>query len=80
MHVTDCESNQGEEPMVGLRSLILGAVHSCVGHTREAVANFRAAITARADIPDTADDCHVTAFALYELAVILIKECQVMLC
>lgn len=73
---SDCESNQGEEPMVGLRSLILGAVHSCVGHTREAVANYRAAITARAGMPDTADDSHVTAFALYELAVILIKECQ----
>lgn len=60
--------------MVGLRSLILGSVQGCLGLQDKAKASLRAAISARQDIPDSALDSHVTAFALYELAQLLIQE------
>ncbi|XP_046659988.1 tetratricopeptide repeat protein 39C-like [Homalodisca vitripennis] len=70
----DCESSIGKEPMVGLRSLILGTVQGCLGLHTEAKASLRAALSARQNIPDSARDSHVTAFALYELARLLIQE------
>lgn len=70
----DCERCVGVEPMVGLRSLILGAVQGCLGHSAEAKCSLRASLSARQHLPDTATDSHVSAFALYELAQLLIQE------
>uniref|UniRef100_A0A1B6CUZ4 Tetratricopeptide repeat protein 39C n=1 Tax=Clastoptera arizonana TaxID=38151 RepID=A0A1B6CUZ4_9HEMI len=70
----DCVISQGEEPMVGLRLLILGAVHSYLGDYSLAVDSFNACLNERQDIPVTADDNHITAFALYELALMLLKD------
>ncbi|RZF48917.1 hypothetical protein LSTR_LSTR003297 [Laodelphax striatellus] len=72
----DCQDLEGEEPMTGLRLLVLGVTQCCMGLKQDAVNSFRSVLSVRSHIPDTADDSHVTAFALYELAVLLIKECQ----
>lgn len=60
--------------MVGLRKLILGSVQSCLGLRAEAVSSLRAALSARQHLPNTAQDSHVSAFALYELARLLLQE------
>ncbi|XP_054285187.1 tetratricopeptide repeat protein 39C-like isoform X2 [Macrosteles quadrilineatus] len=70
----DCETAADCEPMVGLRSLILGSVQSCLGLRTEAVSSLRAALSARQHLPNTAQDSHVSAFALYELARLLLQE------
>ncbi|XP_075230787.1 tetratricopeptide repeat protein 39C-like [Lycorma delicatula] len=72
----DCEQIKGDEPMVGLKLLLLGASQCCMGLKQEAVQSFRSVLSVRSHLPDTAEDSHVTAFALYELAVLLIKESQ----
>lgn len=74
IYFLDCENGENKEPMVGLRNLILGSVQGCLGLQDKAKASLRAAISARQDIPDSAMDSHVTAFALYELAQLLIQE------
>lgn len=75
--LTDCEQTESEEPMKGLRLLLLGAAQGCMGLKKEAVESFRTVLSVRSNLPDTAEDSHVTVFALYELAILLIKESQV---
>lgn len=72
----DCQSTSGQEPMEGLRHLVMGAAQCCLGHTTEAIACFRTSIAKRSHLDTNAGDNHITAFALYELGILLCKESQ----
>lgn len=77
LNVVDCQSTSGQEPMEGLRHLVMGAAQCCLGHTTEAIACFRTSIAKRSHLDTNAGDNHITAFALYELGILLCKESQV---
>lgn len=60
--------------MIGLRLLVLGAALNSRGKSSEAVQSFKEVLTLRQSLPKTADDAHISAFALYELSMILLRE------
>lgn len=72
----DCQSTTGLEPMTGLRHLVMGAAQCCLGQTEEAIANFRTCLARRknADVDNPVGDHHISAFALYELGVLLCRD------
>ncbi|KAI5698075.1 hypothetical protein M8J75_001344 [Diaphorina citri] len=72
--VQDCLSCQDEEPMVGLSKLILGASLNYLGRKTEALTALESVLLARKDTPTNAPDAHITAFALYEMGIILIQN------
>nr|CAD7395629.1 unnamed protein product [Timema poppensis] len=75
----DCQA-QGIEPMEGLRHLVMGAVQCCLNQYEEARASFRTCIAKRSDSDEATEssigDHHITAFALYELGILLCKDPQ----
>ncbi|XP_073997165.1 tetratricopeptide repeat protein 39C-like [Rhodnius prolixus] len=75
----DCEDvHRGdEEPMIGLKNLINGVCHSQLGMTAAAVDILHLVSSQRklAEVDETkANDSHIPANALYEQAVILIRN------
>nr|XP_018908423.1 PREDICTED: tetratricopeptide repeat protein 39C-like [Bemisia tabaci] len=72
--IEDCSESRDQEPMVGLRLLVLGAALNSRGKSSEAVQSFKEVLTLRQSLPKTADDAHISAFALYELSMILLRE------
>nr|CAD7438282.1 unnamed protein product [Timema bartmani] len=75
----DCQA-QGIEPMEGLRHLVMGAVQCCLNQYEEARASFRTCLAKRSDSDQATEssigDHHITAFALYELGILLCKDPQ----
>ncbi|XP_067006614.2 tetratricopeptide repeat protein 39C [Anabrus simplex] len=82
----DCQSS-GQEPMEGLRHLVMGAAQCCLGHFDEAVASFRTCLAKRGELDQVNDvkagsageergpgDHHISAFALYELGMLLCRK------
>uniref|UniRef100_A0A8D9AGD6 Tetratricopeptide repeat protein 39C n=2 Tax=Cacopsylla melanoneura TaxID=428564 RepID=A0A8D9AGD6_9HEMI len=72
--VQDCLSCDGEEPMLGLSKLILGASLNILNRKAEALTALESVLLVRKDLPSTAPDAHITAFALYEMGIILIEN------
>lgn len=69
----DCRSNEFElipEPTIGVRELILGSAYVALRSHQLAIAAFTECIAKREK--ETVRDMHITAFAHYELATILI--------
>jgi hypothetical protein len=60
------------EPMLGITKLIIGLCHVCLKNVELAIDAFRECIEARAD--ELENDVHVSAFAHYELAMLLLKH------
>ncbi|BET01636.1 IHypothetical protein2 [Nesidiocoris tenuis] len=81
--IQDCEA-QGDplkhsdktDPMVGLRSLVLGVCLGHVGRTKEAIRILSSVRPLRDRLVKTQRHRHVSAFATYETAVLLVKEGQ----
>lgn len=72
--------------MEGLRHLMMGAAQCILGHSADAIDSFRSCLAQRGDahvteptVPDEGDH-HITAFALYELGVLLANQPEVTLC
>ncbi|XP_058059382.1 tetratricopeptide repeat protein 39C-like isoform X2 [Anopheles bellator] len=61
------------EPMLGVSRLILGACLACLARYDEAILAYRECIAMRAEATDQQQDIHVSAFAFYELAVLLLR-------
>ena len=66
--------------MIGLADLVEGAVYLCTSDFDKAMESFRACLDKRRDIEASNDaqsdenNDHISAFALFELAMILIQE------
>ncbi|XP_049278684.1 tetratricopeptide repeat protein 39C-like [Anopheles funestus] len=77
--IADCSqpTDAFSEPMVGISRLILGACLSCLARYDEAIRAFRECIAMREKL-DNQDqqDTHISAFAYYELAVLLLRQQQ----
>lgn len=69
--------------MIGLVDLVEGAVHLCTSDFDKAISSFRTCLDKRRDIQPSNDpqsdenNDHISAFALFELAMILIQEPEV---
>uniref|UniRef100_A0A182PRV8 Tetratricopeptide repeat protein 39C n=1 Tax=Anopheles epiroticus TaxID=199890 RepID=A0A182PRV8_9DIPT len=75
--VADCSqpTDAFGEPMVGISRLILGACLSCLARYEEAIGAFRQCIFMReAGEHQDQQDMHISAFAYYELAVLLLRQ------
>lgn len=74
--IEDCCKSQDEstEPSQGLRQLILGASLGCGKRYEEAMSAYRTCIAMRNDEQDLQQDVHISAFAHYELAMLLLRE------
>lgn len=73
MFFTDCSIEIGEsdaEPMVGLQQLLLGAAQMTLKKFHLAIDAYYRCIKKRAHI--TNQDMHISAFAHYELATLLL--------
>ncbi|OAD58484.1 Tetratricopeptide repeat protein 39C, partial [Eufriesea mexicana] len=62
----ECKVSLSDEPMVGLASLIEGAVYSSLGDTQASIESYRNCLKRRSPNNDSYDQ-HISAFALYEL-------------
>ncbi|KAJ8923161.1 hypothetical protein NQ315_001715 [Exocentrus adspersus] len=73
--ISDCTSTvpQLDEPMVGLSNLILGCAYGISGQVELAIDSFRKCLDKRSDLAPNAEDLHVSAFAQYELGVLLLR-------
>jgi hypothetical protein len=82
---TECQSVD-QEPMEGLRHLVIGAAQCYLGLHEEAVASFRTCLAKRGELElcnagergttgQSSD--HISAFALYELGTLLCKNATV---
>jgi hypothetical protein len=65
-------NNTINEPMLGLTKLIIGLCHVCLKNVEEAINALRECIAVRVD--EFENDMHVSAFAHYELAMLLLKH------
>uniref|UniRef100_A0A182NQS6 Tetratricopeptide repeat protein 39C n=1 Tax=Anopheles dirus TaxID=7168 RepID=A0A182NQS6_9DIPT len=78
--VADCSQPMDafSEPMVGISRLILGACLSCLTRYDEAVRAYRECIAMREryEHQEQQQDVHISAFAYYELAVLLLRQQQ----
>uniref|UniRef100_A0A182YHW8 Tetratricopeptide repeat protein 39C n=1 Tax=Anopheles stephensi TaxID=30069 RepID=A0A182YHW8_ANOST len=77
--VADCSqpTDAFSEPMVGISRLILGACLSCLARFDEAIHAFRECISMRERFEhQEQQDTHISAFAHYELAVLLLRQQQ----
>uniref|UniRef100_A0A182UCC8 Tetratricopeptide repeat protein 39C n=1 Tax=Anopheles melas TaxID=34690 RepID=A0A182UCC8_9DIPT len=75
--VADCSqpTDAFSEPMVGISRLILGACLSCLARYEEAIGAFRECIFMRETLEhQEQQDMHISAFAYYELAVLLLRQ------
>lgn len=74
--------------MVGLHHLVMGAAQCCLGLHEEAVASFRTCLAKRGELETceigggmtgqtATGDHHISAFALYELGILLCKNPKV---
>ncbi|XP_062712967.1 tetratricopeptide repeat protein 39C-like [Aedes albopictus] len=74
--IEDCGKlgDESPEPSLGLRQLILGASLCCAKRYDEAIDAYRACIAMRNDEPPLQQDVHISAFAHYELAMLLLRE------
>ncbi|XP_053658534.1 tetratricopeptide repeat protein 39C-like [Anopheles marshallii] len=75
--VADCSqpTDAFSEPMVGISRLILGACLSCLARYDEAIRAFRECISMRERFDhQEQQDTHISAFAYYELAVLLLRQ------
>ncbi|XP_055638379.1 tetratricopeptide repeat protein 39C-like [Toxorhynchites rutilus septentrionalis] len=72
--IEDCNVPPDEliEPSVGLSYLILGACLVCLKRFDEAIDSYRKCIAMRED--ELQQDVHISAFANYELAMLLLKQ------
>nr|CAH7769322.1 unnamed protein product [Callosobruchus chinensis] len=70
------DDGAGDEPMVGLSKLILGGALCVQRHFDRAEECFKKCLEMRNQIPSNADDSHVSAFCLYELGLLLLKNEQ----
>ncbi|KAJ9581243.1 hypothetical protein L9F63_023569 [Diploptera punctata] len=81
----DCQST-GQEPMEGMRHLVMGAAQCCLGDFEEAKASFRTCLAKRSELEPQMNaegqtgsgDHHISAFALYELGILLCKDPETM--
>ncbi|XP_052866017.1 tetratricopeptide repeat protein 39C-like [Anopheles cruzii] len=71
----DCSQpvDANNEPMLGVSRLILGACLACLARYDEAILAYRECIAMRAEATEQQQDIHVSAFAYYELAVLLLR-------
>uniref|UniRef100_A0A182K7E4 Tetratricopeptide repeat protein 39C n=1 Tax=Anopheles christyi TaxID=43041 RepID=A0A182K7E4_9DIPT len=77
--VADCSqpTDAFSEPMVGISRLILGACLCCLARYEEAIGAFRECIFVRETFDhQEQQDMHISAFAYYELAVLLLRHEQ----
>ncbi|KFB43566.1 AGAP001215-PB-like protein [Anopheles sinensis] len=77
--VADCSQpvDAFSEPMLGISRLILGACLCCLTRYNEAIEAFRECIALREASSDhQQQDVHVSAFAYYELAILLLRRQQ----
>ncbi|XP_052891685.1 tetratricopeptide repeat protein 39C-like [Anopheles moucheti] len=75
--VADCSqpTDAFSEPMVGISRLILGACLTCRARYDEAIRAFRECISMREKFDhQEQQDMHISAFAYYELAVLLLRQ------
>ncbi|XP_049816940.1 tetratricopeptide repeat protein 39C-like isoform X3 [Aethina tumida] len=76
--INDCKTvkvgDKTEEPMKGLSLLIAGSCHSIKEEHEGAVTSFEKCLECRMDMQPDAPDAHISAFAHYEYAVILMKD------
>lgn len=71
----DCESNQlSEEPMTGLLALIRGVCYMRLGQLDSAKECLNNGITLREECPTKGSDAHISAYSLYELALVYITS------
>lgn len=68
----DCTANDADssEPMIGLNELVLGGAYAALQEYSLAINAYRKCIAKRINILN--QDMHITAFAHYELATLLI--------
>lgn len=74
------------DTIVGVRDLIEGAVKMCTSDFEKAVAGFRKCLEKRSEIKlnqennATENYDHVSAFAMFEMATILLQNSEVKFC
>lgn len=73
--IIDCTGGNiyKNEPMTGISHLVIASCHSCLQNFPEAINSYKNCIETRSTI-DTPEDAHISAFAHYELAVLLVKH------
>ncbi|XP_050083214.1 tetratricopeptide repeat protein 39C-like [Anopheles aquasalis] len=62
------------EPMLGISRLVLGACLACLGRYDNAILAYRECIAMREEASGEQQDIHISAFAYYELAVLLLRQ------
>lgn len=65
------------EPMLGLSDLVGGSSRCILKEFEAGIASFRQCLEIRKNIPNNADDAHISAFAQFELGAILLKNPEV---
>lgn len=78
--VPDCDllmNERNQEPMLGLSELIAGSARCILKEFEEGIKSFRKCLEIRKDLPATAEDAHISAFAQFELGAILTKNPEV---
>lgn len=71
--ISDCQ-NVTVEPMLGLALLIRGTCHCIMNEYEVGIRCLRECLEIRKELPNNADNAHVSAFAQYELGYILMKK------
>lgn len=66
--------------MVGLSELIQASCYSLKKDSTNSIEILRRLIDERKDLPNNVNDAHVSAFANYELGLLLVKEPEVINC
>lgn len=78
--IIDCsvENISINEPMTGISHLVIASCQSCLQNFPEAIKAYKNCIEIRSAV-DNPEDAHISAFAHYELAVLLVKHGNVVI-
>lgn len=75
--ISDCsevQTNSDNEPFIGLSHLILGSCYCIMREFNKGIKEFRACLESRKFTSYQADDAYISAFALYEMGYLLVRE------
>jgi len=66
--INECEQNECEEELRGIKHLVLGGIYKCLDDTVKSLEHFRCAICLTQN--DVTNDSHITPYAYFEMSLI----------
>lgn len=72
--IADCEFTKENEVMPGLEKLLSGVCYLILKLKDRGISNLRSCLESRKSIANNAPDAHISAFAQYELGLMLIRD------